>query len=81
MYQEKWTLKLTNASHLSLDNLRINGEHHTPLRLHEGSVSESFVDSLVIIIPFDIFEESQANLFNVFKNTELAQPFGFQFSP
>ena len=46
-----------------------------------GSVSECFVEAFVIIIPFDIFKESQANLFNVFKETEPAQPFGFQFSP
>ena len=28
-----------------------------------GSVTESFVESLAIIIPFDVFKESQANLF------------------
>ena len=38
-----------------------------------SSVTESFVKPLVVIIPFDIFKESQTNLLNVVKNTVAVQ--------
>lgn len=46
-----------------------------------GSITESFMKTFIVIIPFDIFKESQTNLLNVFKNTVAVQPFSFQFTP
>ena len=40
-----------------------------------GSVTKPRVKTLVIIITFDIFKNSLANLVDVFKHTKAVQPF------
>ena len=46
-----------------------------------SSVTESFVKPLVVIIPFDIFKNREANLLNTFEGAVMVQPFPFQFPP
>ncbi len=44
-----------------------------------GSITESFMKTFIVIIPFDIFKESQTNLLNTFEGAAMVQPFPFQF--
>ena len=39
------------------------------------------MEPLVAIMPFDIFENREANLLNTFKGAVMVQPFPLQFPP